>query len=231
MSEFGDAFKKARQSGQATFEYNGKKYGTRLAGESKEAHAKYLSSKSGGSTPAPKAVKKEEKVDLPAKKAPSVVAEKKAAPAKPAAKKTSGVSETRKNEEFIQGMKEEATARQASRDNAKKSSEEVSKFVPSKPKAVVKEDMRESYKKERSTRGRKESAKDYERFKAMKEYAAGRKKASAFANKYVSILDRAGKLFKGGGKMTKYLKGGQMKLDVNKDGKISGEDFKMLRKK
>ena len=28
-----------------------------------------------------------------------------------------------------------------------------------------------------------------------------------------------------------YLKGGQAKLDVNKDGKISGEDFAMLRGK
>lgn len=221
MSEFGDAFKKARQSGQSTFEYNGKKYGTRLANESKEAHAKYLKSKSqlgrdimqktgkdtgyrGETKPVkPVARKKEETVSLPAKKAPSVVAEKKAAPApkKEAPKKTSAVSETRKNEEFIKGMKEEATAKQAARDNAKKSSEEVKKFVPNKPKAVVKEDMRESYKKERSAPGRKESAKDYERFKAMKEYAAGRKKASAFANKYASILDRAGKLFKKGGKM------------------------------
>lgn len=30
-------------------------------------------------------------------------------------------------------------------------------------------------------------------------------------------------------KAKKYLKGGQVKLDANKDGKISGEDFKMLR--
>ena len=37
--------------------------------------------------------------------------------------------------------------------------------------------------------------------------------------------------YKYGGKMKKYLKGGQVKLDANKDGKISGEDFKMLRKK
>jgi len=29
----------------------------------------------------------------------------------------------------------------------------------------------------------------------------------------------------------RYLKGGQAKLDVNKDGKISGEDFAMLRNK
>ena len=37
------------------------------------------------------------------------------------------------------------------------------------------------------------------------------------------------KYSKGG--MMKYLKGGQVKLDANKDGKISGEDFKMLKKK
>ena len=33
-----------------------------------------------------------------------------------------------------------------------------------------------------------------------------------------------------GGKMKKYLAGGQVKLDKNKDGKISGEDFKMMKK-
>ena len=38
-------------------------------------------------------------------------------------------------------------------------------------------------------------------------------------------------VYKKGGKMMKYLKGGQAKLDANKDGKISGEDFKMLRAK
>lgn len=37
--------------------------------------------------------------------------------------------------------------------------------------------------------------------------------------------------YKMGGKLKKYLKGGQAKLDANKDGKISGEDFKMLRAK
>lgn len=33
-----------------------------------------------------------------------------------------------------------------------------------------------------------------------------------------------------GGKMKKYIKGGQVKLDANKDGKISKDDFEMLRK-
>ena len=35
----------------------------------------------------------------------------------------------------------------------------------------------------------------------------------------------------GKGGMMKYLKGGQVKLDVNKDNKITGEDFKMMKKK
>jgi hypothetical protein len=34
-----------------------------------------------------------------------------------------------------------------------------------------------------------------------------------------------------GGKMKKYLAGGQVELDKNKDGKITGVDFKMLKKK
>jgi len=33
------------------------------------------------------------------------------------------------------------------------------------------------------------------------------------------------------GKKKKYLKGGQAKLDMNKDGKLSGADFKMLGNK
>ena len=37
--------------------------------------------------------------------------------------------------------------------------------------------------------------------------------------------------YKMGGKIKKYLKGGQVKLDANKDGKITGQDFKMLKKK
>ena len=37
-------------------------------------------------------------------------------------------------------------------------------------------------------------------------------------------------MYMGGGKMMKYLKGGQMKLDANKDGMISKADFEMLRK-
>ena len=43
------------------------------------------------------------------------------------------------------------------------------------------------------------------------------------------ILSRGS--YKSGGKLMKYLKGGQIKLDANKDGKISKADFMMLRKK
>lgn len=42
---------------------------------------------------------------------------------------------------------------------------------------------------------------------------------------------KAKKMYKKGGKMEKYLKGGQIKIDANKDGKITGKDFKILRAK
>lgn len=46
------------------------------------------------------------------------------------------------------------------------------------------------------------------------------------------VYGKGGKMEYGyGGKLKKYLKGGQVKLDANKDGKITGADFKMLRKK
>lgn len=51
------------------------------------------------------------------------------------------------------------------------------------------------------------------------------------------VISRSVKKMPGGGMMPKYkdggkmyLKGGQVKLDKNKDGKISGEDFKMMKK-
>jgi hypothetical protein len=48
----------------------------------------------------------------------------------------------------------------------------------------------------------------------------------------VSDLEKAKKMmYRYGGKMKKYLMGGQVKLDKNKDGKISAVDFKMLKKK
>ena len=46
------------------------------------------------------------------------------------------------------------------------------------------------------------------------------------------MYSKGGKMEYGmGGKMKKYLMGGQVKLDKNKDGKITGVDFKMLKKK
>ena len=51
------------------------------------------------------------------------------------------------------------------------------------------------------------------------------------AERNAQMLNRSRNKYKKGGKMMKYLKGGQVKLDANKDGKITGQDFKMLKKK
>jgi hypothetical protein len=57
------------------------------------------------------------------------------------------------------------------------------------------------------------------------------------AAKGFKVVKRPVKKMMGGGMMkyakggmAKYLKGGQVKLDANKDGKITGSDFKMLKK-
>ena len=56
------------------------------------------------------------------------------------------------------------------------------------------------------------------------------KKESPFEKmKKENTIEKGKKVKYGGAK--KYLKGGQVKLDKNKDGKITGEDFKMLRAK
>lgn len=64
-------------------------------------------------------------------------------------------------------------------------------------------------------------------------YRRGASSAQARESAIRAVEKKLGKPieFKYGGKMMKYLKGGQAKLDANKDGKISGEDFKMLRAK
>jgi hypothetical protein len=60
----------------------------------------------------------------------------------------------------------------------------------------------------------------------MKSYAGGGKM------NVDGYYGKGGKMPKyGKGGMMKYLKGGQVKLDANKDGKISSVDFKMLKKK
>jgi hypothetical protein len=72
--------------------------------------------------------------------------------------------------------------------------------------------------------------------KPVKKYAGGGKMNVAGATsedqyKYMGY-SKGGKMDKyGKGGMMKYLKGGQVKLDANKDGKISSVDFKMLKKK
>ncbi len=70
--------------------------------------------------------------------------------------------------------------------------------------------------------------------KPVKKYAGGGKMNVAGATsedqyKYMGY-GKGGKMYSKGG-MMKYLKGGQVKLDANKDGKISGDDFKVLKKK
>lgn len=70
--------------------------------------------------------------------------------------------------------------------------------------------------------------------KALREQVKKRKEKEGKAKpsyKYVGTKVPSGPTprFKKGGKL--YLKGGQVKLDANKDGKITGDDFKMLRKK
>lgn len=219
MSEFGDAFKAARKAGKMTFEYKGKKYGTRLATETKEQHRKKMSSQSllsrdimqesgkntgykGKLQPVPA---KEKAVSVPRKSMPKVV-ESKPAPAKAVKKSTaprsgSAVSRPQREDAFLRELANEAVSRRAASAAQKKKSAEAEKFVGKKPKAVIKEDMREGYKKERSVRGRKESAQDFERFKAMKGYAADRKKVKAMADKYKDVLARAMKVFMAGGSL------------------------------
>jgi hypothetical protein len=54
----------------------------------------------------------------------------------------------------------------------------------------------------------------------------GEAQRTKYEERFMKLRDK----FKKGG-MMKYLKGGQVKLDANKDGKITGADFKALRKK
>ena len=66
---------------------------------------------------------------------------------------------------------------------------------------------------------------------AAKPAAAAVKKMMG-GGKMDDMYAKGGKMEYGmGGKMKNYLMGGQVKLDKNKDGKISAIDFKMLKKK
>jgi len=61
----------------------------------------------------------------------------------------------------------------------------------------------------------------------------GEAQRTKYEERFMKLRDKfskGGKMYMGGGKMMKYLKGGQMKLDANKDGMISKADFEMLRK-
>ena len=65
-----------------------------------------------------------------------------------------------------------------------------------------------------------------------KKPAAPVKKMMGGGKMNVDGYSKGGKMEYGmGGKMKKYLMGGQVKLDKNKDGKISAIDFKLLKKK
>lgn len=92
-------------------------------------------------------------------------------------------------------------------------------------------------------REQEKNAKLYTKFRAeldrelgeMKRKGASQSAMDSYADRYLDKWDsyRKGNVssYKYGGKMKKYLKGGQAKLDANNDGKISGADFKMLRAK
>jgi hypothetical protein len=82
------------------------------------------------------------------------------------------------------------------------------------------------------------AAKEKARASYMPKYAGGGKVNVAGAKVSDGDMSVAGKKKPGvykylgyskGGKVPKYLSGGQVKLDKNKDGKISGVDFKMMK--
>ena len=67
--------------------------------------------------------------------------------------------------------------------------------------------------------------------KLQKEYDYWTKKGEPTAASGVKVQMDAIREKMGEGKMKKYLSGGQVKIDKNKDGKISAIDFKLLKKK
>ena len=92
-------------------------------------------------------------------------------------------------------------------------------YGPPRPpgyKEPTEEEKEESRGEAAYRKRRKEADRAYNQ--AIKEGATDAQ-ATKIAEKYLSQ----------GGKM--YLKGGQVKLDKNKDGKISGADFKMMKLK
>jgi len=96
-------------------------------------------------------------------------------------------------------------------------------YGPPKPpgyKYPTKDEMEERRGERAYLAKRKEADRAYRQ--AIKE-GATEEQATKIAEKYLDSFKKGG--------MMKYLKGGQLKLDANKDGKITGADFMMLRKK
>lgn len=99
-------------------------------------------------------------------------------------------------------------------------------YGPPKPpgyKYPTEEEMEERRGERAYLKRRKEADRAY---KMVIQEGGTEEQANAAAEK---VLSRGS--YKYGGKLKKYLKGGQFKLDVNKDGKITAADFMMLRKK
>lgn len=214
MSEFGDAFKAARKAGKMTFEYKGKKYGTRLANETKEQHRKKMSSQSplsrdimqesgkntgykGDLKPVPAAKrKKETAVKVPTKAMPKV-AESKPAPAKAVKKGStaprsgSAVSRSQRETEALRDLKDAAMAQRAKKDDVlqgKASRDRELRKIglgDKKPPVQIAPDYKD--------RG--------EQIRAMNEYDKKRKKVKKTSDKYKGLLARAAKMFKPGGSL------------------------------
>lgn len=83
--------------------------------------------------------------------------------------------------------------------------------------------------KEPTEKEREESRGEAEYLKRRKEADRAYRQAIKEGATEAQAVKIAEKYLSQGGKM--YLTGGQVKLDANKDGKISGSDFKMLRAK
>jgi len=212
MSEFGDAFKAARKAGKMTFEYKGKKYGTRLANETKQQHQRKMQAQSplsrsimqekgintgykGELKPMPAAKReKVEAVKVPTKAMPKVV-ESKPAPAKAVKKKPaakpSAVSRSQRETQALRDLKDAAMAQRAKKDDVlqgKASRDRELRKIglgDKKPPVQIAPDYKD--------RG--------EQIRAMNEYEQTRKKVKKTADKYKGLLARAAKMFKPGGSL------------------------------
>lgn len=160
---FGQAFKQARQSGQRTFEYKGKKYGTRLKDESDEKYKKYLASKSK-TTVASKSVKDVSK----ASKAEDT---RKAAAKKEAMKpKGTAVPRAKRESDLISELKQESTAKQAKADTKKRMDEKKPKSGSAVSRSQREDNFVKGLKQESTRRAAKsdETKRDMEKFNVKK---------------------------------------------------------------